>query len=80
VVGVYTEVAPSERLGFTSTWENDPSVMRGSEGSPVDIVLRGAPDGTQVSLTHTGLGGKPVRDMHEEGWNALLTRLFAVLS
>jgi len=55
VVGVYTEVAPSERLGFTWTWENDPSVMRGSEGSPVDIVLRGAPDGTQVSLTHMGL-------------------------
>ena len=54
--------------------------MRGSEGSPVDIVLRGAPDGTQVSLTHTGLGGKVVRDMHEEGWNALLTRLFAVLT
>jgi uncharacterized protein YndB with AHSA1/START domain len=33
VVGVYTEVAPAERLGFTWTWENDPSVMRGSEGA-----------------------------------------------
>ena len=80
VIGVYTEVVPAERLAFTWTWENEPSVMRGSEGSLVDIVLRGAPEGTQVALTHTGLGDKRVRDMHEDGWNALLTRLFAVLS
>ena len=44
VVGAYTEVAAPERLGFTWTWENDPSVMRGSEGSVVDVVLRKAPD------------------------------------
>ena len=65
---------------FTWTWENDPSVMRGSEGSLVDVVLREAPDGTQLWLTHSGLGNKVVKDMHEEGWNALLTSLFAVLS
>jgi len=80
VVGAYTEVAAPERLGFTWTWENDPSVMRGSEGSLVDIVLREASDGTQLSLIHPGLGGKLVKDMHEEGWNALLTSLFAALS
>jgi uncharacterized protein YndB with AHSA1/START domain len=80
VVGVYTEVAPAERLGFTWTWENDPSVMRGSEGSLVDVVLRDAGDGTQLSLTHTGLGGKLVKDMHEEGWNALLTSLYGLFS
>jgi uncharacterized protein YndB with AHSA1/START domain len=80
VVGVYTEVAPAERLGFTWTWENDPSLMRGSEGSVVDVVLRKAPDGTQLSLTHTGLGGKLVKDMHEEGWNALLTSLYGLFS
>ncbi len=80
VVGVDTEVAPAERLGFTWTWENDPSMMRGSEGSLVDVVLREAPDGTQLSLTHAGLGNKLVKDTHEEGWNALLTSLFAALS
>ena len=80
VLGVYTEVAPPERLAFTWTWENDPSVMRGSEGSLVDVVLREAPDGTQLSLTHSGLGNKLVKDTHEEGWNALLTSLFAALS
>jgi uncharacterized protein YndB with AHSA1/START domain len=80
VLGVYTEVVPAERLVFTWSWENDPSVMRGSEGSLVDVVLRDAPDGTQLSLTHTGLGGKLVKDMHEEGWNALLTSLYGLFS
>jgi len=27
-----------------------------------------------------GLGNKLVKDTHEEGWNALLTSLFAALS
>jgi uncharacterized protein YndB with AHSA1/START domain len=80
VVGVYTEIAPADRLGFTWTWENDPSVMRGSEGSLVDVVLREAPDGTQLALTHAGLGGNLVKDMHEEGWNALLTSLYGLFS
>ena len=80
VAGVYTEIAPPDRLAFTWTWENDPSVMRGSEGSLVDVVLNEAADGTQLSLSHSGLGGKLVKDMHEEGWNALLTRLFGVVS
>lgn len=80
VLGVYTEVAPAERLGFTWTWENEPSVMRGSEGSLVDVVLREASDGTQLWLTHGGLGDKLVEDMHEEGWNALLTSLYGLFS
>ena len=80
VAGVYTEIALPDRLAFTWTWENDPSVMRGSEGSLVDVVLTEAADGTQLSLSHSGLGGKLVKDMHEEGWNALLTSLFGVVS
>ena len=80
MVGVYTEIVPAERLAFTWTWENDPSVMRGSEGSLVDVVLQRGADGTQLSLSHSGLGGKLVKDMHEEGWNALLTSLFGVFS
>jgi uncharacterized protein YndB with AHSA1/START domain len=80
VLGVYTEIVPAERLGFSWTWENEPSVMRGSEGSLVDLVLREVSEGTQLSLTHSGLGSKLVKDMHEQGWNALLTSLFAVIS
>ena len=80
VLGVYTEVVPPERLGFTWTWENEPTVMRGSEGTLVEVAIGEAPGGTQVTLTHSGLGNKLVRDMHEEGWNALLTSLFGLLS
>ena len=78
--GVYTDVSRPERLGFTWTWENDPSVMRGSEGSLVDVVLREAAVGTQLSLTHSRLGSQEVKELHDEGWNALLTSLFGFLS
>ena len=80
VGGVYTEVSRPERLGFTWTWDNDPSVMRGSEESRVAVVLREAAGGTQLSLTHAGLGSKVVKELHEEGWNALLTSLFGFVS
>ena len=80
IVGVYTLIAPAERLRFTWTWENEPSVMRGSEESLVDVTLREGPQGTQLFLTHSGLEGELVKDMHEEGWNALLTSLYASVS
>ncbi len=80
VLGAYTEVARPERLGFTWTWENEPRVMRGSEGTLVDLILREAPGGTQLTLTHSGFGSKLVKELHEEGWNALLTSLFGFLS
>ena len=80
VGGVYTDVLKPERLGFTWTWENDPSAMRGSEGSLVEVVLREAAGGTQLLLTHSGLGSKQVKGLHEAGWNALLTSLFAAVS
>jgi hypothetical protein len=50
--------------------------MRGSDGSLVDVVLRKAPD---PAHPHAGLGDRLAKDMHEEGWNALLTSLFAAL-
>lgn len=80
VLGAYTEVAPPGRLAFTWTWENEPQVMRGSEGTLVDLVLREAPAGTQLTLTHSGFDSKLVKELHEEGWNALLTSLFGFLS
>jgi uncharacterized protein YndB with AHSA1/START domain len=80
IVGIYTLIAPAERLSFTWTWENEPSVMRGSEGSLVDVTLREGPQGTQLFLTHSGLEGELLKDMHEEGWNALLTSLYASVS
>ena len=80
VHGVYTEVSRPERLGFTWTWEDEPSVMRGSAGSLVEIVLYEAPGGTRLDLTHSGLATKLTRELHGDGWNALLTSLFHRLS
>ena len=34
IMGIYTLIAPAERLSFTWAWEDEPSVMRGSEGEP----------------------------------------------
>ena len=73
-------MARPERLAFTWIWENKPPVMRGSEGSLVEVGLRDAPDGIQLALSHSSLGSKVVADLHEEGWNALLTSLFGFLS
>jgi uncharacterized protein YndB with AHSA1/START domain len=80
LLGAYTEVVRPERLAFTWTWDNEPRVMRGSEGSLVEVAFREAPGGTQLTLTHSGFESKLVRDLHEEGWNALLTSLFGFLS
>jgi uncharacterized protein YndB with AHSA1/START domain len=34
VFGVYTDVAPPDRLAFTWTWENDPGVNARERGEP----------------------------------------------
>jgi uncharacterized protein YndB with AHSA1/START domain len=77
--GIYTELERPERLGFTWTWEDEPSVMRGSAGSLVEVVLRVTPEGTRLDLVHSELATKLVRKLHQEGWNALLTRLFVAV-
>lgn len=57
IVGIYTLIAPAERLSFTWTWENEPSVMRGSEGSLVDVTLReGAPGNAAIPYAQRSRG------------------------
>lgn len=72
--GRFTVVDPPRRIAFTWGWEgaNSP-VPPGS--SVVDIVLEPyGPDGTHLTLTHTGLP-PPALDVHEDGWNHYLNRL-----
>jgi uncharacterized protein YndB with AHSA1/START domain len=73
-------VRSPERLSFTWTWEKDPTVMHGSEGTLVALELRQEAGGTELTLTHSGFSGKLVRRLHEEGWNALLGSLAEALS
>jgi len=64
VVGVYTEVAP-DRLGFTWTWENDPSVMRGA---------RGASSTSSCAKRPTGRSSRSHTQASEATWSRTCTR------
>jgi uncharacterized protein YndB with AHSA1/START domain len=75
VSGEYLEVRRPERLSYTWTWEGNPEIMRGSEGTVVVVELREDGDGTQVEVTHTGFEGERVRDLHVEGWTGCLANL-----
>jgi uncharacterized protein YndB with AHSA1/START domain len=75
VVGEYVEVRRPERLAYTWTWEGDPDVMRGSEGTLVEVVFAEDGEGTQLVLTHGGFADARIRDLHGEGWAGCLAKL-----
>jgi uncharacterized protein YndB with AHSA1/START domain len=70
VAGVYTEVAPPERLAYTWAWEEDASTE-----SHVTVEFR--PDGgrTTVVITHAGFSSERLRDEHASGWDGCLDNL-----
>lgn len=71
--GRFEVVEPYTRIVLTWGWENegDP-VPPGS--SRVEITLSPEPDGTLLTLTHSGLP-EPAREPHHEGWDHYLDRL-----
>lgn len=75
VSGEYLEVRRPERLAYTWTWEGDPEIMRGSEGTVVAVELREDGGGTELELTHRGFDDERIRDLHLEGWNGCLDNL-----
>lgn len=76
VVGAYGEVRPPERLEYTWTWEGEPDLMRGSEGTHVAVDFLETDDGaTLVVLTHRGFADGRIRDLHAEGWAGCLESL-----
>lgn len=75
VAGEFLEVRRPERLAYTWTWEGDPEIMRGSEGTIVVVELREDGDGTALELTHRGFDGEHIRDLHLEGWTGCLDNL-----
>jgi uncharacterized protein YndB with AHSA1/START domain len=75
VGGEYLEVRPPERLAYTWTWEGDAEIMRGSEGTLVEVEFHDDDGGTEVVLTHRGFGGERIRDLHGEGWSGCLDNL-----
>lgn len=76
VRGEYKEVNPPERLAYTWSWEEGPEpAMAGSESSLVVVEFLEEGDGTLVKLTHSGFASEQIREMHAQGWEAVLANL-----
>jgi uncharacterized protein YndB with AHSA1/START domain len=75
VGGEYVEIRPPERLVYTWTWEGDAEIMRGSEGTLVEVDFLEDGDCTEVVLTHRGFADERIRDLHGEGWSGCLDNL-----
>jgi uncharacterized protein YndB with AHSA1/START domain len=73
VSGVYTEVDPPHRLGFTWSWEDD-----GEPDAVVEdtVVVTFVPEaqGTVVTVAHTSVAHESEGGA-EQGWNDVLDRL-----
>jgi hypothetical protein len=45
--------------------------------SPVEIVLKAVPEGTEITFTHSRLHDRETRRTHEAGWTGSLDKLEA---
>lgn len=77
VAGEYVEIHPPERLSYTWTWEGEPELMQGSEGTLVVVDFLSEGNATEVVLTHTGFADDGIRDLHAGGWGGCLDNLEA---
>ena len=78
VSGVVTKVDPPKSVSFTWAWHDDNDV-RGHE-SLVTISLAGTSEGTEFTLTHTGLADDESAKRHNEGWTSSIGRLEKTVS
>jgi uncharacterized protein YndB with AHSA1/START domain len=73
--GAYHEIVPNERVSYP--WQGALGETR------VDVSLRPAGDGTELTLAHSGWGEGDAWDeavaMHEQGWGFFLDNLKAYL-
>jgi uncharacterized protein YndB with AHSA1/START domain len=76
VRGEFKEVSPPERIAYTWSWEEGPEpAMAGSERSLVVVEFAEDGEGTLVKLTHTGFANEQIRELHVQGWEAVLANL-----
>src|SRR6202453_2384817 len=74
--GSFREVVPVHRLAYSFGWDGSAAVPPGS--SLVEIDLLEQPDGTLLTLTHSGLPDAEQCAGHGEGWSHYLGRLAAL--
>ncbi len=70
VGGVFTSIEPTDRLGFTWAWEDEPGWT-----SEVTLVLEPTPTGTRLHLSHAGLPTDTAVVSHTWGWTGALAKL-----
>lgn len=70
--GVYREVERPSRLVYTWQWQG--------EGMPnmetlISVAFRSVPEGTEVTMHHSGFPDAAMRDSHLGGWDGCLSKL-----
>lgn len=75
VAGEYREVQRPERLVYSWQWEEGPEPVQGGNETLVTVDFVEEGDGTLVRLTHTGFPGEEFKQMHAQGWEAVLANL-----
>jgi uncharacterized protein YndB with AHSA1/START domain len=62
----------AERLSMSWRWTGG---IENSGESLVEFKLRGVADGTELTITHSGLHDDETRRSHEHGWTGALDKL-----
>jgi uncharacterized protein YndB with AHSA1/START domain len=70
--GEYVDVVKPERLIMTWRWTGG---VEDPGESLVEFRLRAVADGTELTVTHSGLHDDETRRSHEHGWSGALDKL-----
>jgi uncharacterized protein YndB with AHSA1/START domain len=69
--GEYLEVRSPERLAMSWRWLGGEDANE----SRLEFELRAVPEGTELTLIHSGLVSEETRRSHERGWSGALDKL-----
>ena len=64
--GVFSEFSENERVTYSWNW------VGSDETTEVDVTFHDHPDGTEVSVTHSGFQSAESLEMHASGWDSYL--------
>jgi uncharacterized protein YndB with AHSA1/START domain len=79
LVGRYLEISPPERLVFTMSWEDFPTVRMRPDATTVTVEFHEIEDGTEVVLTHERQPNRRIRALHRWGWKGSFRNLARLL-
>lgn len=79
MVGRYLEISPPERLVFTFSWENFPTIDLEPDATTVTVEFHESGERTEIVLTHERQPSRRLRAFHSYGWRGSLRKLDALL-